>query len=137
LPCPARSERGAAFPPPTRAAVRDLIEEFVADYNAGDLAGLNGHFADEADFRWYFVDGERERDATERHTLLPYFAERHALDDRLRIVDLAIGRKVGWHGGFDFSARLNRRSAEDRARGMWHGKGAADCAMFVWSVGWD
>ena len=133
--CPARAERGDDFPAPTRRSVRALVREFVAAYNAGDLARLDATIAPEEDFEWYFVDGERFLDAHERSTLLPYFAQRHALGDRLRLIEVGVGREIGWHGGYDLSVRLRRSSADDGARGTWHGKAAADCAIFVWSLG--
>lgn len=135
--CPPRSARGADFPLPTRAGVRRLVEEFVDSYNSGDLLRLEGLFAQKEDFRWYFVAGERTDDAKERETLLPYFARRHAMGDRLRLMKLDVARRVGWHGGYDFSVKLRRTSDEARARGVWHGKAAADCAIFTWSLGRD
>lgn len=133
--CPPQAQRGDDFPAPTRRGVRTLIEDFVAAYNAGDLTALDGLFADEEDFNWYFVSGEREREAWSRNTLLSYFAQRHLLEDRLRVVELNLRPEIGWHGGYDFSVRLKRYSSEERARGWWHGKGAADCAITTWSVG--
>lgn len=136
LPCPAREDRPEDYPAATRRSVADLVHRFVKAYNEGDLLVLEETFAQEQDFRWYFVQGEREReDAEARHTLLPYFAQRHVLNDRLRLSELAISRKRGWHGGYDFFVELRRQSDEPRARGVWHGKGAADCAIFTWSVG--
>jgi hypothetical protein len=120
---------------PTRAGVRSLVREFVDAYNAGDVERLDALVAKEDDFQWYFVQGERQRDAHERTTLPAYFAQRHVMDDRLRLVELGVRRDAGWHGGYDFAMRLRRWSQDDAARGMWHGKGAADCAIFVWSLG--
>ncbi|HEV2757656.1 MAG TPA: hypothetical protein VG318_17995 [Actinomycetota bacterium] len=119
----------------TPASVTALVKDFVRAYNEGDLPRLEEIFAGEPDFRWYFVQGERVEDSAHRHTLLPYFAHRHVLDDRLRLTALSVSREPGWHGGFDFSVRLRRESDDVGARGTWHGKGAAGCAIFVWSIG--
>lgn len=136
LSCPAKDDRPEDHPAPTRASVRELVKDFVRAYNEGDFVRLEEVFAREQDFMWYFVQGERVKEkAKERHTLLPYFAERHLLNDRFRLLTLSVRREKGWHGGYDFFVRLRRDSDEQRARGAWHGKGAADCAIFVWSIG--
>lgn len=134
--CPAREDRPDDYPAVTRAGVATLVKDFIRAYNDGDFVRLEEVFSQEEDFRWYFVQGERERaDAERRETLSAYFVQRHLLGDRLEVVKLSVRRERGWHGGYDFFIRLRRESDEARARGTWHGKGAADCAIFVWSIG--
>jgi hypothetical protein len=135
-PCPPKDARPHEFPAVTRDDVIALVRDFVRAYNDGDLVRLEEVFSQEEDFQWYFVQGERVReDAEQRRTLLPYFAQRHLLDDRLEVLKLSVRRERGWHGGYDFSIRLRRESVEARAQGLWHGKGAADCAIYAWSIG--
>lgn len=136
LPCAAREDRPDDYPAVTRAGVVALVKDFIRAYNDGDFVRLEEVFSQEEDFLWYFVQGERERtDAERRQTLPPYFVQRHLLGDRLQVLKLSVRRERGWHGGYDFFIRLRRESDEARARGTWHGKGAADCAIFVWSIG--
>ncbi|HEX2296421.1 MAG TPA: hypothetical protein VHN37_14080 [Actinomycetota bacterium] len=136
LPCPPKDERPDDYPAVTRAGVIALVKDFVRAYNDGDFVRLEEVFSQEEDFQWYFVQDERVReDAKQRRTLPPYFVQRHLLGDRLEVLKLSVRRERSWHGGYDFFIRLRRDSDEARARGIWHGKGTADCAISVWSVG--
>ncbi|HEX2295966.1 MAG TPA: hypothetical protein VHN37_11730 [Actinomycetota bacterium] len=135
--CPA-GRPGAPVASTTRAedAAR-VVRDFVAAYNGGDADRLDELFSREPDFEWYTVSrgARQEVTAFDRERLHPYFARRHRAGDRLRLLDLDVREERGWHGGFDFSFRLVRSSGQRSAEGRYHGKGAADCTIFVWSMG--
>jgi len=135
----------------SRESVVDLVEAFVRAYNRGDSDKLHSMWADEPDFEWYSVSpGERERaDAYSRETLIPYFAQRHGLNDRLRLKRLQVGPEDD-RGVFGITYRLRRTSDQDSGRGLYHGKASAKevlavpsvddlsvsrCVLFVWSMG--
>ncbi len=117
--------------------VARLVEDFVRAYNDGNAERAEAYFAPDPDFEWYSVSrGQREEFTTyERSRLAPYFARRHEVGDRLKLLELHVGEERGWHGGYDFAFRLVRFSDQGRAAGRYHGKGAADCTIFVWSMG--
>jgi hypothetical protein len=134
-----------------RESVADLVRAFVRAYNRGDSDRLHFMWADEPDFEWYSVSpDERERDdAYRRETLIPYFAERHRLDDRLRLKRLRVGPEDD-RGMFGIAYRLRRMSDQASGRGLYHGKASAKevttvpsvdnlsasrCVLFVWSMG--
>lgn len=114
-----------------------VVRDFVRAYNDGDLVRLEQAFSPEPEFEWYTVSRgvRQEVTAYDRATLRPYFARRHEAGDRLSLLELDVRDERGWHGGFDFTFRLVRSSAQHRAEGRYHGKGAAGCAIFVWSMG--
>ena len=117
--------------------VARLVEDFVRAYNDGDAAGAEASFSADPDFEWYSVSRGRHQEFTtyERSGLALYFARRHEVGDRLKLLEVDVREKRGWHGGYDFSFRLVRFSDQGRAAGRYHGKGAADCTIFVWSMG--
>jgi len=134
-----------------RQSVEDLVRSFVRAYNRGDTEKLDSMWANEPDFEWYSVSpGERERDdAYDRESLIPYFEERHQLEDRLRLKTLHVG-PPDERGIFGISYRLHRQSNEEDGRGRYHGKASAKevmtlpsvdnlslsrCVLFVWSMG--
>lgn len=117
--------------------VARVVEDFVRAYNEGDNERAGNLFSPEPDFEWYSVSrGHREEfTAYDRSRLPSYFARRHHLGDRLRLLDLDVSEQRGWHGGYDFAFRLVRLSDQHEASGRYHGKGAGDCTIFVWSMG--
>lgn len=131
-----RSVAPAVSTTTARDAAR-VVRSFVRAYNDGDLARLDSLFSSEPDFEWYFVSrgARREFTAYDRAELPPYFARRHIANDHLKLLNLDVSEDRGWHGGFDFSFRLARSSDERGAEGRYHGKGAAGCTIFVWSMG--
>ncbi|MFN2587767.1 MAG: nuclear transport factor 2 family protein [Actinomycetota bacterium] len=133
---PSRSIASVASTTTSEDAAR-VIRDFVGAYNDGDIDRLDELFAPEPDFEWYTVSrGAREEiTAYDRGALPPYFSRRHRAGDHLKLLDLVVSEERGWHGGFDFSFRLVRSSDQRRAEGWYHGKGAADCRIFVWSMG--
>lgn len=135
----------------SRDSVATLVKAFVRAYNKGDMGQLDSMWANEPDFEWYSVSpGERERDeAYDRETLIPYFEERHQLEDRFRLKALRVG-PADARGHFRISYRLHRQSDEQDGSGRYHGKASAKevmtlpsvdnlslsrCVLFVWSMG--
>jgi hypothetical protein len=121
----------------TRLEVRAVFVRFVDAFNRGDLKRLDRVFAREPDFEWYSTQapGERFNEvARNRSSLIPYFAERHALAEHLKVGSFQ------WNGGGNFEYGLVR-SANDLQPTRYYGKGAAHCypnpsdTIFVWSMG--
>jgi hypothetical protein len=121
----------------TRLEVRGVFFRFVDVFNRGDLQRLDRIFARAPDFQWYSTQAPGERfneSAKNRSSLIPYFAERHALGERLKV------RSFRWNGGGNFEYGLVR-SAHDLEPTRYYGKGAAHCyanlpdTIFVWSMG--
>lgn len=121
----------------TAEGVSRLVKDFMRAYNVGDVAGLETVFSHEPEFEWYTVSRGRRQEvaAFNRVDLPPYFARRHLAGDHLKLLKLDVRDERGWHGGFDFSFRLVRSSDQRGAEGYYHGKGAAGCTIFVWSMG--
>ena len=134
-----------------RRRVEALVRDFVRAYNRGDSEALERMWAQEPEFRWYFVQDERVgSDAERRSTLGAYFSARHALNDRIDLRRLHV-RPRSEDGTFGISFRLRRSSEQRDATGFWHGKGSAQaaeplpgifpfssastCALIVWSMG--
>jgi hypothetical protein len=131
----------------SRERTKRLVRSFVRDYNNGNMNRADRRWAQEPEFTWYFVDDEREDDAENRVTLLPYLQQRISFNDRLLIRRLSVAPE-----GNDFSFTLRRRTDDprDRAAGLFHGKGAAreslslptqsepiptqQCLLIVWSM---
>jgi hypothetical protein len=136
---PAKSE-----PPMPCAAgeVETLVVRFVAAFNSGDLSRLDALFAQEPEFEWYSTDAPGARStslAYDRPSLVPYFAGRHALGERLTLRSFRFnGNSTTPYGNFEYSLT---RSAEDLEPTLYDGKGAAFCyrnrsdVIFVWSMG--
>jgi hypothetical protein len=129
----------------TRAETRGAVTRFVAAWNRGDLAGLDGLIAPEPAFKWFSsgAPGNRGAAAYDRSSLRRYFARRHARGDRIAIVFFRFNgsdaRVDGDYGHFEFTLR---RSAQDYRQGEAFeavGKGAVNCslprtAIAVWSM---
>lgn len=121
----------------TRLEVRTLFFAFVQAFNRGDLRRLNRLFAREPDFQWYSTEAPGQRfnsEAKDRSSLIPYFAERHALGERLTV------RSFQKNAGDNFEYGLVR-SADDLQPTSYDGKGATRCSttraatIIVWSMG--
>ena len=122
--------------------VETLVVRFVAAFNSGDLSRLDALFAQEPEFEWYSTDAPGARStslAYDRPSLVPYFAGRHALGERLTLRSFRFnGNSTTPYGNFEYSLT---RSAEDLEPTLYDGKGAAFCyrnrsdVIFVWSMG--
>jgi hypothetical protein len=129
------------------AEVRSTVDRFVAAFNAGDARRLDRIFSRRPYFRWYTTDAPGERflpSAAHRGSLLPYFAQRHALGERLTLRSLRVnGNTVasgaGWktYGNFQYTLV---REATDLPATNYGGKGSLHChrttpdVIFVWSM---
>ena len=106
------------------------MRTFVAAFNRGDLARLEGLFATVSEFQWYSsgAPGSRVRAAAStRATLRAYFARRHRAGDRFRLVRFDYNGDSGPYSNFGLTLQ---RSASDFRRGAWFslvGKGAISC----------
>jgi hypothetical protein len=126
----------------TKEEVETLVVRFIDAFNRGDLSALDSVFAQEPDFEWYSTDAPGERFtplANDRSSLVPYFASRHAVGERLALRSFRFnGNSSTPYGNFEYGLS---RSAEDVAPTPYYGKGAAFCyryrsdVIFVWSMG--
>jgi hypothetical protein len=126
-----------------RSELGRLVVQFVDAFNAGNLERMDRTFARRPDFRWYSTDAPGERFAPragDRPSLRRYFAQRHAMGERLRLQSLKINgntRAAKPYGNFEY--RLLRR-ADDLPETPYEGKGAAHCyarqadVLIVWSM---
>jgi hypothetical protein len=141
----AASGSAAAIPPKsgcTPVRTRSLISQFVRAFNTGDRRAINGTWASRVWFRWYSVTtdpGARTpEEAAQRDTLLPYFAQRHAANERLTLTELKLnGVSGGGYRNFEFHLT---RSADDLPGGpvAYEGKGASTCStgrLIAWVMG--
>jgi hypothetical protein len=126
----------------TAAEVETLVQRFIDAFNSGDLRALDDIFAHEPDFEWYSTDAPGQRFtslAKDRPSLMPYFAGRHALGERLTLRSFRFNGNSGrpW-GNFEYGLT---RMAEDLPPAPYYGKGAAFCygnrsdVIFAWSMG--
>ena len=117
--------------------MRRLIDAF----NVGDSLALDALFA-RGEFEWYSTDAPGERFtpvANDRPSLVPSFAARHAVGERLTLRSFRFNGNSGAppYGNFEYG--LIRR-ADDLPPTPYHGKGAAFCyptrsdVIFVWSM---
>ena len=141
---------GDEQPKPCAAVeVTTLVHAFITAFNRGDGRTLDRLFAKEPIFRWFSTTdpGARLRAAaTNRATLVSYFATRHKRGERLHLRSLKINGNtiaaapLGPYGNFEYE--LTRQS-NDLAAIRYHGKGAARCVpsnrdvIFVWSMSHD
>jgi hypothetical protein len=124
----------------TARAVKRLVGSFVRAFNRGDERALDLLFAAEPEFQWYSTDGAGARIqgvATNRETLLPYFAGRHRRGERLALTSFRFNGNSSGYGHFEYGLV---RSADDLAPTSYYGKGAAICTVYedfiaVWSMG--
>lgn len=124
--------------------VETLVLRFLEAFNRGDLSGLDDVFAQEPEFEWYSTGAPGERltpVANDRPSLLPYFAGRHAVAERLALSSFRFNGNSASrapYGNFEYDLT---RSAEDLEPTAYRGKGAAFCyrdrsdIIFVWSMG--
>ena len=119
---------------------RQLVARFVAAFDAGRIRELDRIFARKPYFQWYSTGPPGARfgaDATNRSTLMPYFARRHRHAERLRLLQFGGGNSGGY---FNFSFHVFRQARDLRAPGEFQGKGAVICGargntIAVWSLG--
>jgi hypothetical protein len=129
----------------TAAETHSTVSRFVAAWNDGRLAALDGLVAPEPMFKWFSsgAPGNRGAAAFDRSSLRRYFARRHARRDHIQIrffrFNGSDAREDGSYGHFEFT--LERSAADYRRGEQFHvvGKGAVNCslartAIAVWSM---
>lgn len=127
----------------TAGEVEALVGRFVGAFNKGDAGELDDIFAREPEFEWYSTDAPGERLtplANDRPSLVPYFRDRHALSEQLKLGSFTFnGNTTGSRPYGNFVYTLTR-SADDLGATPYRGKGAALCyrsrsdVIFVWSM---
>jgi hypothetical protein len=124
----------------TAGAVRRLVDAFVRAFNRGHERRLDLLFAAEPEFEWYSTDAPGARiqgAASNRETLVSYFAGRHRRGERLTLSSFRFNGYSSGYGHFEYGLV---RSADDLAPANYYGKGAAICTVYedviaVWSMG--
>jgi hypothetical protein len=124
----------------TARDMRWIVVRFLRAFNRGERKELDLLFAAEPEFEWYSTDAPGARTqgaASNRETLLPYFARRHRRGERLTLRSFRFNGASNGYGHFEYGLV---RSAEDLAPTDYYGKGAAICTVYedfiaVWSMG--
>jgi hypothetical protein len=120
---------------------RSTVTRFLAAFNRGDLRKLNVLVALGAGFDSYAVNGgpgqRVRRAASNRSTLIPYFAERHRRSERLVLMRFGVDRRSLGKASFWFE--LLRRADDLKPEALYVGKGAVGCnrrrAIAAWAMG--
>jgi len=116
---------------------RDLVSQFLAAFNSGDVSQLD-RLVSTASSVWWSTDAPGQRidpDARDRTTLMDYFASRHRHHDRLHLESFRYNGQSGNRGNFELS--LTRTADELSGPTGFGGKGAVDCSgtgLAVWSI---
>ena len=116
---------------------RDLLNQFLAAFNSGDVGQLDSLVSTRA-FVWWSTDAPGPRldpGARDRTTLIDYFATRHRHRDRLDLKAFRYNGQSGNFGNFEFS--LVRTADDLYEPTAYGGKGAVDCSgvgLSVWSM---
>ena len=115
-------------------AVRNLADEFLRAYTAGEPGLTERFFAPADEFQWYSEPpGRLKADAYDRSTLDAYLYRRHIEGDELELVEFVFNgyRAEDETSHFGFFALRDGTERLD-------GKGAVDCrsgSFIVWSLG--
>jgi hypothetical protein len=136
-------------------AIRGVVQDFIAAFNAGDQAGLARVFpakgsdgdhpwgSDPDQLRWFTLTradpgtGVDALNLYTRETLLAYFAERHAQHERMQVVELVINAAASGPMTAAINFRITR-TADDLPESTFGGKGGVGCAhgfIYLWSAG--
>ena len=137
--CQATSQSSSTTSQCTSDRVHQVVGRFVDAFNKGDLAQLN-QLVSEQRFGWYSSDapGQRlEAEATDRATLMAYFAARHQQHERLVLKSADVTFITPGRGGFWF--RLTRSADDGLPPTAYNGKGEIQCAttpssLVVWAM---
>jgi len=159
----ARGQGGTPVPYPTpplpagcdETAIRGVVHDFIAAFNAGDQAGLARVFpakgsdgdhpwtGDPDQLRWFTLTSANPATGVDalniytREKLLTYFAARHAQHERLRVVELVINAAASGPMTAAINFRITR-TADDLPETTFGGKGGVGCAhgvIYLWSAG--
>jgi hypothetical protein len=123
----------------TAQEVRNVVAQFIVNFNDGDLRQVNRLFSPAGLFKWYSVSGRAGRlqgASLDRATLIPYLASRHRQGERLTL------RSFRWKGyarGYGQFLSSLTRSARDLQATGYFAKGAVVClhprTISLWSMG--
>jgi hypothetical protein len=125
--------------------VKHGVVAFTRAFNAGDIRKLDGLFARKGHgspgFQWYSTGPPGARfgsAATNRSTLMSYFAARHRARERLKLLQLS-GGNADDNAYADFAFHILRQARGLRAT-AFEGKGASICSRYgariaVWAIG--
>lgn len=125
----------------TAADARQVVESFLDSFNRGDAQHLDQLVAGPGVFVWYSTDSPGQRandDATNRSTLVGYFAMRHEHHERLELRYFRFnGISPTGLGNFEFE--LIRSTDDGLTSAPYGGKGALVCSrlpitLVVWSM---
>lgn len=112
--------------------VHQVVDRFIEAFNRGDVAQLDQLFARDGEgFHWYSTDAPGQRlnaEASNRDSLMAYFAARHLQHERLALNSLDITYTNGLDAGFWF--RLTRSADDGLPPTRYNGKGGVQC-MFT------
>jgi hypothetical protein len=123
----------------TPDGVRQIVERFTDAFNRGDLANLDQLVSDQR-FGWYSTDAPGQRfnaEASDRSTLMAYFAARHRQHERLVLQSVDVTFTNPGAAGFVF--RLTRSADDGLPPTAYEGKGEVQCAvqastLTVWAM---
>lgn len=124
-------------------AVHELVQRFVATFNAGSRDALDQIWAKVGSgFDWYSTDAPGQRigpPAHDRSTLGAYFATRHAEHETLRLTQFQYNGIGGSYANFQYHLL---RTANGLPPTRYVGKGAVYCddgtpTLGVWSMARD
>lgn len=125
----------------SRQHVRELVKGFIDSYNRGAFRKLDRTFAKGREFYFYRLFPERPSPFSEqRDELIPYFRERHELNDQFKLIDFELDRKRAgsprmW--GFRFTIERTSNDLAPWGHGTLSGKGAAECRIAMWNGNWS
>ena len=131
---PSPTPRKCVSPEPKR-----LVVAFIGAFDQGRMPRLDTIFSPASTFKWYSSGGPSGRlapDAYERSTLLPYFADRHAWGEHLKLTSYRGHGNSNGYAHFEFQLV---REARDVVPSTYYGKGAIICSnrgnkIAVWSM---
>jgi hypothetical protein len=118
-----------------------VVDRFIDAFNHGDLAQLDQLFAGLGEgFRWYATDAPGQRfnpEASNRDTLMAYFAARHLKHERLALNSLDITYIDGYAAGLWL--HLTRSADDGLPPTRYEGKGVVQCAttpmrLILWAM---
>ena len=124
----------------TAEEVRLLVDRFLHAFNVGDQGLLQQLWSQEGQgYDWYTTDAPGQRigpAASDRATLMSYFADRHTRREELRLTSFRFNGNSASYGNFEYTLL---RQADDLTPTAYGGKGGAVCnasprTIGVWSM---
>lgn len=123
----------------TPDTVHQVVDRFIEAFDRGDVAQLDQLFARDGEgFHWYSTDAPGQRlnaEASNRDSLMAYFAARHLQHERLALNSLDITYTNDMEAGFWF--RVTRSADDGLPATAYNGKGGVQCMFAPSSLnGW-